>query len=70
MQRLSRLQEEEKNNVETRKRKFFAEVLNGVREYQLQIQASMARRKRRNDSVLVCFLSCAIYLFIFFLMSI
>ncbi|KAM5569323.1 putative ATP-dependent DNA helicase CHR12 [Rosa sericea] len=50
-ERLSRLQEEEKNNIETRKRKFFAEVLNGVREYQLQIQASMARRKRRNDFV-------------------
>ncbi|XP_004296912.1 PREDICTED: probable ATP-dependent DNA helicase CHR12 [Fragaria vesca subsp. vesca] len=50
-ERLLRLQEEEKNNIETRKRKFFTEVLNGVREYQLQVQASMARRKRRNDFV-------------------
>ncbi|KAM6545390.1 hypothetical protein CsatB_026126 [Cannabis sativa] len=51
-ERLSRLQEEEKNQVETRKRKFFAEVLNAVREFQLQIQASLKRRKQRNDGVL------------------
>ncbi|CAN6726263.1 unnamed protein product [Malus baccata var. baccata] len=51
-ERLSRLEEEEKNNIETRKRKFFTEILNAVREYQLQIQASMKRRKQRNDHVL------------------
>ncbi|XP_059450152.1 probable ATP-dependent DNA helicase CHR12 isoform X2 [Corylus avellana] len=50
-ERLSRLEEEEKNQVETRKRKFFAEILNAVREFQLQIQASMKRRKQRNDGV-------------------
>ncbi|KAF5465666.1 hypothetical protein F2P56_015648 [Juglans regia] len=50
-ERLSRLEEEEKNLMETRKRKFFAEVLNAVREFQLQIQASMKRRKQRNDGI-------------------
>jgi hypothetical protein len=64
MQRLSRLEEEEKNLVETRKRKFFAEVLNAVREFQLQIQASMKRRRQRNDGVLVCYVSF-LYLFVF-----
>lgn len=54
MQRLSRLAEEEKNQIETRKRKFFAEILNAVREFQLQIQATLKRRKQRNDGVLVC----------------
>lgn len=53
IQRLSRLEEEEKNQIETRKRKFFAEILNAVREFQLQIQASLKRRKQRNDGVLV-----------------
>lgn len=51
-ERLSRLEEEQKNQIETRKRKFFAEVLNAVREFQLQIQASLKRRKQRNDGVL------------------
>lgn len=55
VQRLSRLEEEEKNLMETRKRKFFAEVLNAVREFQLQIQASMKRRKQRNDGIQVCY---------------
>ncbi|CAL0320701.1 unnamed protein product [Lupinus luteus] len=50
-QRLSRLEEEEKNQIETRKRRFFAEILNTVREFQLQIQASLKRRKQRNDGV-------------------
>lgn len=40
--------------METRKRKFFAEILNAAREYQLQAQASMKRRKQRNDGVQVC----------------
>ncbi|PON80136.1 putative ATP-dependent DNA helicase CHR [Parasponia andersonii] len=51
-ERLSRLEEAEKNQIDTRKRKFFAEILNAVREFQLQIQASLKRRKQRNDGVL------------------
>ncbi|XP_010941745.1 probable ATP-dependent DNA helicase CHR12 [Elaeis guineensis] len=50
-ERLSRLEEEEKNRVETKKRKFFAEVLNAAREFQLQAQAALKRRKQRNDGV-------------------
>ncbi|KAJ6321773.1 hypothetical protein OIU77_011783 [Salix suchowensis] len=50
-ERLSRLEEEERNLVETRKRKFFAEILNAVREFQLQVQATLKRRKQRNDGV-------------------
>ncbi|XP_020235666.1 probable ATP-dependent DNA helicase CHR12 isoform X1 [Cajanus cajan] len=50
-ERLSRLEEKEKNQIETRTRKFFAEILNTVREFQLQIQASLKRRKQRNDGV-------------------
>lgn len=53
VQRLSRLEEEEKNLIETTQRKFFAEVLNAVREFQLQIQASQRRCKQRNDFVQV-----------------
>ena len=64
MQRLSRLEEEEKNYIETRKRKFFAEVLNAVREFQLQIQNTMKRRRQRNDGIMVCYVSF-LYLFIF-----
>ncbi|XP_050891611.1 probable ATP-dependent DNA helicase CHR12 isoform X3 [Lathyrus oleraceus] len=51
MQKLSRLEEAEKNHIETTKRRFFAEILNTVRELQLQIQASLKRRKQRNDGV-------------------
>ncbi|KAI3827749.1 hypothetical protein L1987_01832 [Smallanthus sonchifolius] len=50
-ERLTKLEEEEKNRVETRKRKFFAEILNAIRELQLQVQASQKRRKQRNDGV-------------------
>ncbi|KAJ0093614.1 hypothetical protein Patl1_25418 [Pistacia atlantica] len=50
-ERLSRLEEEARNQIETRKRKFFAEILNAVREFQVQIQASVKRRKQRNDGV-------------------
>ncbi|CAJ1925279.1 unnamed protein product [Sphenostylis stenocarpa] len=50
-QRLSRLEEQAKTHMETRKRRFFAEILNTVREFQLQIQASLKRRKQRNDGV-------------------
>ncbi|XP_061354401.1 probable ATP-dependent DNA helicase CHR12 isoform X1 [Gastrolobium bilobum] len=50
-ERLSRLEVQAKNHVETRKRRFFAEILNAVREFQLQIQASLKRRKQRNDGV-------------------
>lgn len=64
MQRLSRLEEEQKNQMETRKRKFFAEVLNAVREFQLQIQASMKRRKQRNDGVQVCCLLLFVHFYI------
>lgn len=53
VQRLSRLEEEEKNLIETTQRKFFAEVLNAVREFQLQIQATQKRRRQRNDGVQV-----------------
>ncbi|XP_076936316.1 putative ATP-dependent DNA helicase CHR12 isoform X1 [Bidens hawaiensis] len=49
--RLTKLEEEEKNRVETKKRKFFAEILNAIRELQLQVQASQKRRKQRNDGV-------------------
>ncbi|KAK6803870.1 hypothetical protein RDI58_001654 [Solanum bulbocastanum] len=50
-QRLSRIEEEERNRVETTKRKFFADVLNAARELQLQVQAVQKRRKQRNDGV-------------------
>ncbi|XP_019055764.1 PREDICTED: probable ATP-dependent DNA helicase CHR12 isoform X2 [Nelumbo nucifera] len=50
-ERLSRLEEEEKNRMETKKRKFFAEILNAAREFQLQAQAALKRRKQRNDGV-------------------
>ncbi|KAL8209476.1 hypothetical protein R6Q57_006208 [Mikania cordata] len=50
-ERLTKLEEEEKNRIETKKRKFFAEILNGIRELQLQVQASQKRRKQRNDGV-------------------
>lgn len=52
-QRLSRLEEEEKNRMETKKRKFFAEILNAAREFQLQAQATLKRRKQKNDGVQV-----------------
>lgn len=50
-ERFSRFEEEEKNRVETRKRKFFADLLNAARELQLQVQAAQKRRKQRNDGV-------------------
>ncbi|XP_031378496.1 probable ATP-dependent DNA helicase CHR12 [Punica granatum] len=50
-ERLSRLEEEEKNLIETRKRKFFAEILNAFREFHLQNQATLKRQKQRNDGV-------------------
>ncbi|GJW48769.1 peroxisome biogenesis protein 6 [Tanacetum coccineum] len=52
-QRLTKLEEEENIKVEIRKRKFFAEILNGIRELQLQVQASQKRRKQQNDVVQV-----------------
>ncbi|XP_050217949.1 probable ATP-dependent DNA helicase CHR12 [Mercurialis annua] len=48
-ERLSRLEEEERNRIESKKRKFFAEIINTLREFQLQAQASLKRRKQRND---------------------
>lgn len=58
LQRLSRLEEEARTRVETKKRKFFADILNAARELQLQVQAAQKRRKQRNDGVQVdsCFL--------------
>ncbi|MED6183760.1 putative ATP-dependent DNA helicase chr12 [Stylosanthes scabra] len=50
-ERISRLEEQAKNHIETRKRRFFTEIVNTVREFQLQIQASLKRRKQRNDGV-------------------
>ncbi|KAJ4833775.1 putative ATP-dependent DNA helicase chr12 [Turnera subulata] len=50
-ERLSRFEEEERNYIETKKRRFFTEILNAVREFQLQIQATLKRRKQRNDGV-------------------
>lgn len=53
MQRLSKLEEDEKNQADIGRRKFFAEVLNAAREFQLQTQAVLKRRKQRNDGVQV-----------------
>ncbi|KAJ0533093.1 putative DNA helicase chromatin remodeling SNF2 family [Helianthus annuus] len=50
-ERLTKLEEEEKNRVETKKRKSFAEILNAIRELQLQVQVSQKRRKQRNNGV-------------------
>lgn len=50
---MSRLEEEEKNQIEMKKRKFFAEILNAAREFQLQTAAVLKRRKQRNDGVQV-----------------
>ncbi|KAL1832479.1 hypothetical protein ACET3Z_002130 [Daucus carota] len=50
-ERLSRLEEEAKNRIENKKRKFFSEILDAARELQLQIQAAQKRRKQRNDGV-------------------
>ncbi|OVA12559.1 SNF2-related [Macleaya cordata] len=50
-ERLSRVEEEEKSRIEIRKRKFFVEILNASREFQLQGQAVLKRRKQRNDGV-------------------
>ncbi|WOL03336.1 hypothetical protein Cni_G12056 [Canna indica] len=50
-ERLSRLDEDEKNLADVTKRKFFAEILNAAREFQLQAQAVLKRRKQRNDGV-------------------
>ncbi|XVF63178.1 hypothetical protein PTKIN_Ptkin09bG0067400 [Pterospermum kingtungense] len=50
-ERLSRLREEERNHLENRKKKFFSEIVNAFRDFQLQIQATLKRRKQRNDGV-------------------
>ncbi|VAH02149.1 unnamed protein product [Triticum turgidum subsp. durum] len=50
-ERISKLEEEEKNQAETRKRRFFTEILNAAREYQVQTSATYKRRKQRNDGV-------------------
>ena len=55
LQRILKLEEEEKNQAETKKRKFFTEILNAAREYQLQSSATYKRRKQRNDGIVVWF---------------
>ncbi|BFI43349.1 protein Mpsnf1.24 [Marchantia polymorpha subsp. ruderalis] len=50
-ERQRRIEEEEKLRITTRKRKFFNEMLNLVREFQLNGQAAAKRRKQRNDGV-------------------
>ncbi|KAL3690342.1 hypothetical protein R1sor_016651 [Riccia sorocarpa] len=50
-ERQRRIEEEEKLRITTRKRKFFNELLNLVREFQLNGQAAAKRRKQRNDGV-------------------
>ncbi|XP_078167535.1 putative ATP-dependent DNA helicase CHR719 isoform X1 [Carex rostrata] len=52
-ERMLRMEEEEKNQVEMNKRKFFAEILNIAREFQAREQASFKKRKQRNDGVLL-----------------
>ncbi|KAL6840993.1 hypothetical protein ACP4OV_029253 [Aristida adscensionis] len=51
-ERISRLEEEEKNQVDIRKRKFFGEILNASREHQVQLGVTHKQRKQRNDGVL------------------
>ncbi|MCL7024840.1 hypothetical protein MKW94_030356 [Papaver nudicaule] len=51
---VSRLEEEEKSRTEIRKRRFFAEVRDASREFDLQAQAVLKRRKLRNDQVQAC----------------
>lgn len=50
-ERQRRLEEEERTRENTRKRKFFNELLNMSRECQLQTQAAIKRRKQRNDGM-------------------
>jgi len=50
-ERMSRLEEEEKNQADIRKRKFFAEILNASREHQVQLATTFKQRKQRNDGV-------------------
>lgn len=50
-ERQRRLEEEEQARITMRKRKFFNELLNFVREMQLQSQAVYKRRKQRNDNI-------------------
>ncbi|KAJ3708494.1 hypothetical protein LUZ61_012199 [Rhynchospora tenuis] len=52
-ERMLRMEEEEKNQLEMGKRKFFAEILNVAREFQAREQASFKRRKQRNDGVML-----------------
>ncbi|XP_042050465.1 probable ATP-dependent DNA helicase CHR12 isoform X2 [Salvia splendens] len=50
-ERFSKFEEEEKNRIESRQRKFFADLLDAARELQLQVQAAQKRRKQRNDGI-------------------
>ncbi|KAK3137522.1 hypothetical protein QOZ80_5BG0453420 [Eleusine coracana subsp. coracana] len=51
-ERISRLEEEEKNQIDMRKRKFFAEIMNACREHQVQLGTTHKQRKQRNDGIL------------------
>jgi len=51
-ERMSRLEEEGKNQADIRKRKFFAEILNASREHQVQLGTTFKQRKQRNDGVM------------------
>ena len=44
-ERQTSLEEEERNHVETKKRKFFNELLNTAHEFQLQGQAALKGQK-------------------------
>ncbi|RAL44280.1 hypothetical protein DM860_015640 [Cuscuta australis] len=50
-ERLSRIEEEARNRVETKKRKFFSDILNATRELQQHVLAVQKRRKQRNDGI-------------------
>jgi len=59
---MSRLEEEEKNQADIRKRKFFAEILNASREHQVQLATTFKQRKQRNDGVQVWFVKTVYFL--------
>ncbi|CAI0466239.1 unnamed protein product [Linum tenue] len=50
-ERLAMLEEQERNQMDTRRKKFFAEVFNAGRELQFHTQAFIKRRKQRNDGI-------------------
>lgn len=68
-QRLTKI-EEEKNIVETRKRKFLAEIQNAVMELKLQVQSSQKHLKQLNDGVQVCKLLFYIHVYVLHIIDI